>query len=82
MTLNSCTGIATVALAGGQGAGSYFGAGGSDVIFASASGNFGFIRRQSGTNATGLTTVNVSFSDGRSAVPVTVNLTGAAAGPC
>jgi len=89
VTLNSCAGIATVALAGGQGASNNFGASGSNVIFAQAAGNFGFIRRQGGTDAStlpvdanGVSTVLASFSDGKTTVPVTVQLVGPGRGSC
>ena len=84
--LTSCSDVATVTIGGGQGPGTYFGASGSAAVFVSTAGNFGFIRRQGGTNALALptdangnSTVTVSFSDGRSAVPVTVQLIGSGA---
>ena len=89
VTLNACSQLATVALAGGQGSSNNFGASGSNVVFAQAAGNFGFIRRQGGTDAStlpvdanGVSTVQVSFSDGKTVVPVTVQLVGAGRGPC
>jgi hypothetical protein len=81
VTLTSCNDVASVAIAGGRGSGFYFGASGSNTLLVQTSGNTGTIRRQSG-NPTPVTTINVSFSDGRDVAPVTVHLSGTAAGQC
>ena len=81
--LTSCNDTASVTLAGGAGPGSYFAASGNNAISASVpgGGNTGVIRRNPGT--TTLTSVTVSFSDGQTSKPVTVNIDlPGAAGPC
>lgn len=74
VTLTSCNDIANVALSGGSG--TYVAASGNASVRAFVSGNVGSIQRASGPG-TGQTTV--TFSDGKTAVGVTVTLTGNAA---
>lgn len=80
VTLNSCNEGATVVLAGGTG-GPYTPATGSDVITVSPiSTNQFSIRRRSGSNATGTTTVQTGFTDGQTVTQVAVNLAGTTPG--
>jgi hypothetical protein len=79
VSLNSCTDTANVTLVGGSG--TYFGASGSGNVVVAVSGSIGSIRRRGATGATA-TPVNVAFSDGQTTRQVTVDLTGAALGPC
>jgi hypothetical protein len=75
-----CTDVGTVSLAGGSG--QYVAASGSTSILASVSNNIGTIRRSNLSSAPGASTVTVQFSDGSTTLPVTVNLSGEAAGAC
>ena len=81
VTLDRCDAVATVALAGGQGQNSYFAASGHSSVFANVSGAFGVIHRTIPSPGT-TGPVTVTFSDGRTVKPVTVNLTGPAQGTC
>ncbi|MGZ5098938.1 MAG: hypothetical protein ACXWG9_16370 [Usitatibacter sp.] len=75
VTIDSCTSVATVAIAGGLGPSSYFAASGNSAVTAFTIGsNNGFIQRRAGSPLTTATTVEVAFSDGRSVQSVTVNL--------
>jgi hypothetical protein len=81
VTLDACSSIANVTIAGGQGPGSYFAAAGSGAVVVGISGSMASIRRQSGTPAAA-TPVQVGISDGRQVAQVTVNLSGPGAGAC
>lgn len=77
VTLDSCGAQANVTLSGGLG--TYYGAG-TNTVTAVANGSLGTIKRESGAATS--TPVQVAFSDGRSAVSVTVNLGTGALGAC
>lgn len=83
VTLSDCTVQASVALAGGLGAGRYIAASGSTAVIADVpnNGSVGFISRRPGSAAIA-TPVQVGFSDGRSTAQVTVEFDGPGAGPC
>ncbi len=81
VTLSSCTGAASVSVAGGRGPSFYFVNSGSDSIVASISGNTVTISRRNPSPATP-GPVNVGVSDGTSTANVTVNLVGSGAGVC
>jgi hypothetical protein len=80
VTLDSCSTVATVVLAGGSG--TYFAASGNSAVQASVSGSTGVIRRASSSSGPVSTPVNVAFSDGQAALPVTVTLAAGAQGTC
>jgi hypothetical protein len=71
VTLNTCQDVANVLLIGGSG--TYLASSGHPAIEAFSSGA---IKRKSGSAAPLLSTVTVSFSDGKDVRDVTVNLTG------
>ena len=84
VTLGTCTQRASVALAGGTG--SYYAAGGSDLIAVDVLGQTAQIYRRSGTTASATAstpqTVDAGFSDGQSTASVKVNILSTANGPC
>ena len=86
VTLGSCTEVATVLVAGGNG--SYNAASSRSFVMGTASGGSTSgggsvsIRRVPGTDALGATSATVAVSDGTSITNVTVTLTGAATGNC
>ena len=81
VTLDSCNAVATVALIGGAGPGSYFSASGSSAVRVDIGTNAATIRRASGTTTT-TSSIPVAFSDGKTVLNVTVNLSGAGLGAC
>jgi hypothetical protein len=84
VTLSSCTGSASVTVAGGTG-GPYFQSSGSDALTTSISGNTVTISRSNpspAVSSTGTATVSIGVTDGTTAANVTVNLTGEGAGAC
>jgi hypothetical protein len=81
VTLSSCTQTASVFAVGGQ-ATAYLVTPSSNVLLASSSGNLVTIRRTPGTDATGLTGLEVAISDGREIKTVSVSLAGGATGFC
>jgi hypothetical protein len=80
VTLTSCTSTASVFVAGGTAPPQV--KSNSSVVMANVSGGLITIRRVVPSDATGVTGIVVGVSDGTSIVPVTVTLTGTAAGPC
>jgi hypothetical protein len=80
VTLSSCTGSASVTVAGGTG-GPYFQSSGSDALTTSISGNTVTISRRNPSAAT-LGPVSIGVSDGVTVATVTVNLQGNGAGAC
>ncbi len=80
VTLDTCTAQANVSIAGGTG--TYYIASGSGSITASLAGsNLATIQRAA-ASGTASSPVSVGFTDGRTGQSVTVNLVGAALGPC
>jgi hypothetical protein len=80
--LNTCSDVANISLSGGSG--SYVAASGNSNIQVTVNGNLGSISRVAGATVIG-PTQTVSFSDGKTVIPVTVNLgggLGGAQGPC
>jgi hypothetical protein len=82
VTLTSCTSVASVVAVGGQSNGSYTALSNYSVVAASVNGGLISIRRRAGTDATGITGVQVSVTDGATIKTVDVTLSGAAAGNC
>lgn len=84
VTLDSCDSRATIVLAGGNGASTYFGHSGHSAVTVSVDrlASIGTIQRTPGSPATTVTPVIVSFSDGSTTDEVTVNLTVAALAAC
>jgi hypothetical protein len=85
VTLDSCSAVANIALAGGTG--QYYAASGNSVVYAfvaysSQAAPVGVIQRLRGTGPTTLTSVPVTFSDGQTLQNVTVNLTPGGQGLC
>ena len=80
VTLSSCSGAASVTVAGGTG-GPYFRSSGSDALSTSISGNTVTIQRNPTSPAT-LGPLTVGISDGNTVQTVTVNLQGSGAGAC
>ena len=79
VTLQGCYDVAYVALAGG--AGTYFAATGpGSIVNASVAGKIGMVSRAAADSAP--STVQVAFSDGNTAIPVTVTLGPGAQGKC
>lgn len=80
VTLDSCNAVATVTLSGGSR--SYFGSSGNTAILVDVTGNLGSIRRRaaSGMSTAPSAIVTVTFSDGQSTRPVSVDAT--TSGPC
>ena len=92
VTLTQCNEIAAIAVTGGTG-GPYFGTSSSGYVKATMAGttgtnaHVGQVQRVKGplnpASPPPVTTgIGVAFSDGKSSAPVTVNLTGNAAGAC
>ena len=79
ITLAGCGDVALIALSGGSG--KYIASSGALAVSATVNGNIGQIRRVSGFNQAP-PQVQVYFSDGALALPVTVNLSAQARGPC
>lgn len=85
VTLDSCSAVANIAIAGGLGSTRYFAASGNSAVTATVTAGAGRIQRTSGTGSAAAplsSPVTVAFSDGREVDNVTVNLVGAGAGPC
>jgi hypothetical protein len=81
VTLSSCTGSASVRVAGGVSS-TYFASEGSDALNADVSGNTVTISRKNPSSAPGAGPLSVGVSDGSTVATITVNLTGDATGAC
>jgi hypothetical protein len=81
VTLSSCTGSASVTIAGGA-SNIYFVSSGSDAITTLISGNNLTIKRNNNSGVPGAGPFTVGVTDGLSTASVTVNLVGDALGAC
>jgi hypothetical protein len=81
VSLDSCSTVASVVVAGGLG-GPYFATSGNSGVSVSVVSGVVSIQRKAGTGPIAPTSVPVAISDGKSVLPVTVNLVGAGAGAC